>query len=134
MGNTGDTSCYDNSAGAIDFTHLAHTDSNATRGCVGAPEEDSGKRSNAMHTFRISENNPTLETFDKCTDTAHSRHFNNLIGIMSIKVESKKRADHVSVNDMSTPPDVVHEVHTWELDALYLTHETKGVKKRVTEP
>lgn len=109
-GNTGDTSCYDNSTGAIDLAHLAHTDLNATSGWIGMSEN--GKRSDAAHTFRIEVNNPAFDSFSCCADTTHSRHLNNLIGIMSMKEESKKRANHVSVNDRSTTHDLVHEVHT----------------------
>lgn len=56
------------------------------------------------------------------------------MGTFTKKEESKKRADHVNCEGVATSHDVVHEVPTIEDDAFYLTHETEGVKIRVTEP
>lgn len=52
----------------------------------------------------------------------------------TLKEESRKRANHVTKNESTTSHDVVHEVHTIDLETFYLTHETCGVRKAVTEP
>ncbi len=54
MGNTGESARRDNSAVSIDFAHFAHTDLNATHGCVG--KSTNGIRSSTIHSFRMVEN------------------------------------------------------------------------------